>query len=1003
MFNVTGPSQPVRTSLGPNQVQYSLAFGQSNAMFSPGTPPAPTTAEPLRLFDYNFGQNLQFTPRAYEPFGFAQLRAFANQELVRLAIETRKDQMERLSWQIKPSESRKRFHDSDDRVRRVARFFRKPDGHHDFATWLRLLIEDLLVLDAPTVEKRRNRKGELIGLDVVDGSTIKLLVDQNGRVPLAPVPAYQQVIKGRIWANLTTDDVIYAPRNLRPGHLYGLSPVEQIVVTINMALERQTSQLAWFTASNIPRAYATVPDTWTPDQIKEFQAYYDAMLAGNAAERQKVLWGPHGSTLQPIKAPPIKDEFDEWLARIVTYAFSLPPNAFVKHMNVGTAQDDTTRAQMEGLEPLKLWVKRTLDAVIQDDLGFYDLEFSWKDNREIDPVKQSEIDDKLVRMAARTINEVRADRGDEPVAGGDKPMVYLAAGPVLLEKLIENYESTQQHAVALRALELGKAELDLTKAKAESAAMSAATANGGNGGGDDLADEPATVTKAADAVAIARTAARDHVDQAAAGANANPTEAERIAGNYRKGHVVIGGLSITIETPKGATRSGTDADGKPWSVKMPAHYGYLKRTTGADGDHVDVYIGPDPLARAVFVIDQLDLANGSFDEHKVMIGYPDAGAATLAYVKAFNDGRGADRLGAMTRMTLPKFKKWLAADDTTKPVTSTAPVVTTIGKVATVDAAVTDTPDTAPGYWDGCGHDHGADALTKAAKTVFEAEGPAPNGPFETPKVRGALARLEKRLTAVLVPGGETVAANVELLLTEALASRVEKVALASSGDVIEKKLSLKGIAEKVAGKANLAWLSDVFDDLATELSSIAKDTADKILDKAGVKAATARIAAKDRAVAWARARAAETVGMSIDKATGKLVTNPNAKMAISDTMRAAIRDEIVRGLKAKRTPDQIAKKIAKLGSFTPGRARMIARTEIARARNAAVLESADVATQNGTVLLNKSWVNGTNPCPVCVANAGEGAIPLKSPFQSGHQAAPAHPSCMCAVEITQA
>lgn len=998
MLTLSGPSQPVRTSMEPNQIQYALSFGQSNAIFSPGLPPAPTTAEPVRVFDFNFGQNLQFTPRAYEPFGFPQLRAFSNQELVRLAIETRKDQMERLSWQVKPLETRKRFHDSDDRVRKVERFLRKPDGHHGFATWLRLLLEDLLVLDAPTVEKRRNRKGELVALDVVDGSTIKLLVDQNGRVPLAPVPAYQQVIKGRIWANLTSDDVIYAPRNLRPGHLYGLSPVEQIVVTINMALERQTSQLAWFTASNLPRGYATVPDGWTPDQIKQFQAYYDAMLAGNAAERSKVLWGPHGSTLQPIKAPPIKDEFDEWLARIVTYAFSLPPNAFVKHMNVGTAQDDTTRSQMEGLEPLKLWVKRVLDTVIQDDLGFYDLEFSWKDAREIDPVKQADIDDRMVRLGARTINEVRNERGEDPVDGGDKPMVYLPSGPVLLEKLIENYQSSQDHAVALRALELGKAENELAKSKLETTAATAQMAAVGAAPSeeDEDAGEPAPViiTKAADALSVARAAARDHVDQAANGVDPNPSDAKKLAGNYRKGHVVIAGLDITIETPKGSTRSGTSGDGKPWSVTMPAHYGYLKRTTGADGDHVDVYIGPDPLSRAVFVIDQVDAGTGAFDEHKVMIGYPDAGAATLAYVKAFNDGKGADRLGAMTRMTLAKFKRWLATDDTTKPLTTTAPVVTTIGKAVTVDA----------GYWTDCGHDHGPDTLAKAAKTVFDSEGPAPNGPLDTPKVRGALARLEKSLTAALATGGDTVAADIETLLTDALANRVAKVTSATgAGDLIEKKLSLKSIAEQVAGKANLAWLSGVFDDLATELSAIAKDTADKILDKAGVKSATARIAARDRAVAWARARAAETVGMSIDTATGKLVTNPNAKMAISDTMRQSIREEIVRGLKAKRTPDQIAKKIAKLGSFTPARARMIARTEIARARNAAVLESADVASQNGTVLLNKSWVNGINACPVCVANAGDGMIPLASEFQSGHAAPPAHPSCMCAVEINQA
>lgn len=124
---------------------------------------------------------------------------------------------------------RQRHFDRDGRIAKVEERLRRPDGVTPFATWLRLLLEDLLALDAPAIERRRNLGGDVIGYDVVDGSTIKALVDQTGRRPVPPDPAYQQVIKGVPWADLTTDDLIYCPRNPRPGHLYGLGPVEQIM------------------------------------------------------------------------------------------------------------------------------------------------------------------------------------------------------------------------------------------------------------------------------------------------------------------------------------------------------------------------------------------------------------------------------------------------------------------------------------------------------------------------------------------------------------------------------------------------------------------------------------------------------------------------------------------------------------------------------------------------------------------------------------------------------
>jgi hypothetical protein len=151
--------------------------------------------------------------------------------------------------------------------------------------------------------------------------------------------------------------------------------------------------------------------------------------------------------------------------------------------------------------------------------------------------------------------------------------------------------------------------------------------------------------------------------------NRAPTEAQKEAGNYRKAHRSFAGLGITIENPKGSTRSGTDAKGNFWSVRMPADYGYIKRTEGADGDHVDVYLGPNEHSGVVYVVNQKDLRTGAFDEHKCLLGFNSMQDALATYKSGFSDGKGAQRAGSVETMTMDQFKQWLKKLDTRKPVT----------------------------------------------------------------------------------------------------------------------------------------------------------------------------------------------------------------------------------------------------------------------------------------------------------------------------------------------
>jgi hypothetical protein len=354
-----------------------------------------------------------------------------------LAIETRKDQVERLDFTVRALDKSKRKDESiKARIDAVLQLVRRPDGVRDFATWTRRLLEDLFVIDAPTVEVRRNRGGEIMALDVVDGATFKLLVDDTGRTPLPPTPAYQQVIKGRPWSLLTTDDLIYRPRNQRPNKLYGLSPVEQILTTIHIGLSRQLSQLNYFTDGSTPPGFLNAPEGWTPDQVREYYEWLISVLAGNLDARRRIMMAPHGANYQPIKDSPLKDEFDEWISRVVCYAFSLPPTAFIRQLNRSSAETSDQTSIEEGLEPIKGWLKRWWDDVIQLRLGHADLEFAWDDDKHIDPVKQAGIDNTMLRNATATINEVRERHGLEPVPNGNRLMIYTARGAVMLDDVV---------------------------------------------------------------------------------------------------------------------------------------------------------------------------------------------------------------------------------------------------------------------------------------------------------------------------------------------------------------------------------------------------------------------------------------------------------------------------------------------------------------------------------------------------------------------------------------
>lgn len=145
----------------------------------------------------------------------------------------------------------------------------------------------------------------------------------------------------------------------------------------------------------------------------------------------------------------------------------------------------------------------------------------------------------------------------------------------------------------------------------------------------------------------------------------NPTEGQKVAGNYKKGHVRIDGYDVTIEQPKGSVRRGTDANGKQWEQKMNNTYGYIRGTEGVDGDHIDIFLSDNPTEGNVYVVDQVN-PDGSFDEHKVMYGFNSADEARAAYLSNYEEGWKG--LGTITEVSKDEFKKWVnSSKRKTKP------------------------------------------------------------------------------------------------------------------------------------------------------------------------------------------------------------------------------------------------------------------------------------------------------------------------------------------------
>lgn len=403
--------------------------------FGPGQPMPTAAPEDVkgRAFDYMQAWNINYVPKRettelgldYPTIRYLCDPARGGLDMLRGAIETVKDKMSTQAWTVRPKDHKNAGPAAKAQAEKLALALQRPDGVHTYRQWMRLLFEDRLSIDHTFIYKAQAPKWMASPFkfcpEIIDGATIKILLAGDGRRPLPVEGAYQQILHGMVGATYTPKELLYLPYNPLPQRAYAMGPVEQFVGIVNIALRRQVSVAQYYTEGNVPDALCEVPQDWKVAQIKEFQQYFDEILAGNTAERRHMKFIPGGMHTTFTRDPKLKDEEDDFLARIICWCYGLSPNALVKSQNRAVASTQKQESAEEGLEPNKGWLKDATDAVVREIYEQPDFEFVFQDEEIQDPLTKAQVFQIALGgptgagKAWLTIDEVRDKTGEPPM------------------------------------------------------------------------------------------------------------------------------------------------------------------------------------------------------------------------------------------------------------------------------------------------------------------------------------------------------------------------------------------------------------------------------------------------------------------------------------------------------------------------------------------------------------------------------------------------------------
>lgn len=407
--------------------------------FSPGQPIGPYDGYNRfpRTHDFAPGYNIATRPRLHEQVSFSTLKGLIRAyDVAQICIRHRIASIRSLDWKLVAAD----WYDGDvdDAVTLGMACLKRPDRKTLFKPWLAKYLRDVLSYDAGTLYRMRNRGGRVIGLKVLDGTLIAPLQDFWGDPPDPPAESHVQYINGLPWNWLTRDDLIYEPYDPQTDSLYGRAPIEDVVVNANTDIRFQIYFLQRFTAGNLPAAFASAPESWSPDQIEQFQAYWDAMMFGDQSGKHQVKWMPPGSKFAWSNEKDFSDEFSLFLMQKTCASFSVVPAdlGFTHDVNRSSGESQADVQHRVGDLPLAHHVQDILTAFLQDDLGL-PLKFAFDLGEEQDDrLATAQSDDIYIKngtVSSSYIAQIRFGRTDpRPVPR----FIYSnRAGPIPLSSL----------------------------------------------------------------------------------------------------------------------------------------------------------------------------------------------------------------------------------------------------------------------------------------------------------------------------------------------------------------------------------------------------------------------------------------------------------------------------------------------------------------------------------------------------------------------------------------
>jgi hypothetical protein len=454
---------PDAIQVKPLSEEQARLINPEGARFTPGTPLPAFSAglEPI-IYPPPIGTNLVYGDKK-EQYGGTRnetLRFFADTcTPIRVVMEQLKREMRGLAVDVLHKEEvtgpkpKKGTQETDPKRDALRVWLRRPDGELLFADWLNAVLEDLLVVGAVALARLRTVAGNPAGLRPLDAAIITPILTPTGRAPEAPAPAFYQIAYGLPNREFTRDELLYRPFNRRTWTPYGYSPVEATLMYVILALNRTVWYTNAYSASNLPPGFFTLPDTWSPAMIAEFDKLAVAM-AGNTPDRHHAQHYPKGTTYQNIKGDPTwQYEFDEFLMRCFAWAIGVAPTPIVKTNALNQSGSGfSDEAVAGGLKPYQDFVEEMLDDYVasveigetcQGDgvpMGLSESEYTveWIEDREENKDQQLKEDTELVKIAARTLNQIRESRGEEPYDEKEypeagQPMVLTATGYVPLK------------------------------------------------------------------------------------------------------------------------------------------------------------------------------------------------------------------------------------------------------------------------------------------------------------------------------------------------------------------------------------------------------------------------------------------------------------------------------------------------------------------------------------------------------------------------------------------